>query len=199
MNLNHYCPTLVRKRPLSRRVGILTAHCSLPSADWRLPTADAVYWAMNANEQLIEIFYLSFQKLDAEGMVGCYHADVEFSDPAFGKLQGAEAGAMWRMLCATAKNFELAFSGVEADERTGKAHWEAQYDFSTTGRRVHNKIDAAFEFQDGKIIKHTDTFDFWNWSKQALGTTGTILGWTPLLRNKVQRQAREKLAKFIGL
>ncbi len=153
---------------------------------------------MNPNEQLIEIFYLSFQKLDAQGMVDCYHADVEFSDPAFGKLSGAEAGAMLRMLCATAKNFELAFSGVEANDRTGKAHWEAQYDFSATGRRVHNKIDAQFAFQDGKIIKHTDTFDFWKWSSQALGPVGSVLGWTPLLRNKVQRQAREKLAKFMS-
>ena len=153
---------------------------------------------MNANEQLIEIFYLSFQKLNADGMVDCYHADVEFSDPVFGKLNAAEAKAMWRMLCATAKNFELAFSEVEANERTGKAHWEARYDFSATGRRVHNKIDAAFEFQDGKIFRHTDTFDFWTWSGQALGVKGTVLGWTPLLRNKVRSQALEKLAKWVS-
>ena len=152
---------------------------------------------MNPNQQLIEIFYMSFQKLNADGMIECYHAEVEFSDPVFGKLNTAEARAMWRMLCATAKNFELSFSNVEADERTGKAHWEARYDFSATGRRVHNIIDAAFEFQDGKIRKHTDTFDFWKWSAQALGTKGTLLGWTPLLRNKVRQQARAKLAKFL--
>ncbi len=153
---------------------------------------------MNSNEQLIEIFYLSFQKLDAQGMVDCYHPEVEFSDPAFGKLTGAEAGAMWQMLCATAKNFELTFSEVSADELTGKAHWEARYDFSATGRRVHNKIDAQFEFRDGKIIKHTDAFDFWAWSRQALGPVGAVLGWTPILRKKVQRQAREKLSAFMN-
>lgn len=152
---------------------------------------------MNPNEQLIEIFYLSFQKLDAIGMVDCYHANVEFSDPVFGKLNAAEAAGMWRMLCATAKNFELAFSEVAADGRKGKAHWEAQYDFSATGRRVHNKIDAMFEFQDGKIIRHTDSFDFWKWSAQALGAKGSLLGWTPLVKNKVRSQAREKLAKFM--
>ena len=152
---------------------------------------------MNPNEQLIEIFYLSFQKLDARGMVDCYHPSIEFSDPAFGKLSGVEAGEMWTMLCSTAKNFELAYSRVQANDRTGKAHWEAQYDFSATGRRVHNKIDAEFEFQDGKIIKHTDTFDFWKWSSQALGPAGTVLGWTPFLRNKIQKQAREKLASFM--
>ena len=160
---------------------------------------------MNANEQLIEIFYLSFQKLDAEGMIDCYHPEVEFSDPVFGKLNAAEVAGMWRMLCATAKNFELTFSGVEANEQTsnqtskpsGKAHWEARYDFSATGRRVHNKIEAAFEFKDGKIIKHDDAFDFWKWSAQALGAKGTLLGWTPLVKNKVRQQAHAKLAAFM--
>lgn len=152
---------------------------------------------MTPNEQLIEIFYYSFQNLDAAGMVDCYHTDVEFSDPVFGKLNAAETTGMWNMLCATAQNFELAFGEVAANEGTGKVHWEAQYDFSATGRRVHNKIDAAFEFKSGKIIRHTDSFNFWKWSSQALGIKGTVLGWTPLLRNKIRSQAREKLARFM--
>jgi len=152
---------------------------------------------MHPNEELIEIFYTSFQKLDAEAMARCYHPDIRFSDPVFPVLSQSEAGAMWRMLCFQAKNFELTFSDVEADERRGKAHWEAHYDFSATGRRVHNKIEAEFEFQDGKIIKHTDTFDFWKWSSMALGPVGFLLGWTPLLRKKVQKQAHERLARFV--
>ena len=131
-------------------------------------------------------------------MILCYHPDICFSDPVFPNLSGAEVGEMWRMLCSQAENFEVTFADIEADERTGKAHWEACYDFSATGRRVHNKIDAEFEFQDGKIIKHKDTFDFWKWSSQALGPVEFILGWTPLLRKKVQRQARERLAKFMN-
>lgn len=154
---------------------------------------------MNANEKLIEKFYTAFQKLDAEAMTVCYHPDIRFSDPVFPNLSGAEVGAMWEMLCSQAKNFELTFADVQANERTGKAHWEAKYDFSATGRRVHNKIDAEFEFKAGKIIKHTDTFDFWKWSSQALGPAGLLLGWTPMLRRKVQRQAGERLAKFINL
>jgi len=153
---------------------------------------------MNPNEKLIEIFYTSFQKLDAEAMVGCYHPDIRFSDPVFPNLSATEAGAMWRMLCSQAKNFELTFADVQGNEQMGKAHWEARYDFSATGRRVHNKIDAEFEFQDGKIIKHNDTFNFWKWSSQALGPVGLLLGWTPLLRRKVQKQAGERLAKFIN-
>jgi len=152
---------------------------------------------MNQNEKLIETFYTAFQKLDARGMTACYHPDIRFSDPVFTDLSGAEVGGMWQMLCAQAKNFEVTFSGVQADEQRGKANWEARYDFSATGRRVHNKIAADFEFADGKIIKHTDTFDFWKWSSQALGPTGSLLGWTPLVRNKVQKQAAERLAGFM--
>jgi ketosteroid isomerase-like protein len=152
---------------------------------------------MHPNEKLIENFYTSFQKLDAEGMLRCYHPEARFSDPVFPLLSGREVGGMWKMLCSQAKNFELTFAGVQADDRTGKAHWEARYDFSATGRRVHNKIDAEFEFRDGKIIKHTDRFDFWRWSRMALGPAGFLLGRTPLLRNKVRRQAGERLQRFM--
>lgn len=153
---------------------------------------------MHPNASLIETFYTSFQKLDAGAMARCYHPEIRFSDPVFPLLTGAEVSAMWSMLCSQAKNFELTFADIQANELVGKAHWEALYDFSATGRRVHNKIDAAFEFREGKIIKHTDTFDFWKWSRMALGPAGSLLGWTPIVRNKVQRQARGRLAKFMN-
>jgi hypothetical protein len=152
---------------------------------------------MHPHEQLIEIFYTSFQRLDAEAMVRCYHPDIRFSDPVFPVLSKAEAGAMWTMLCSQAKDFDLTFADIEANDLEGKAHWEARYTFSATGRRIHNKIEAKFEFRDGKIINHTDTFDFWKWSSMALGPVGVLLGWTPLLRKKVQKQARERLARFM--
>ena len=37
-------------------------------------------------------------------------------------------------------------------------------------------ISTAYEFKDGKIIKHTDKFDFYRWSRQALGLMGWVLG-----------------------
>lgn len=151
---------------------------------------------MHPNEQLIEDFYTSFQRMDADAMLRCYHPEVRFSDPVFPALSAAEVGEMWRMLCAQAKNFDLTFAAIEADDRIGKAHWEARYDFSATGRRVHNKIEAEFEFLDGKIVKHTDRFGFWKWSSMALGPVGIFLGWTPLVRKKVQGQARERLTEF---
>ncbi len=77
------------------------------------------------------------------------------------------------------------------------AHWEPVYSFSQTGRHVHNIIDAEFEFKDGKIIRHIDTFDFWRWSKQALGAPGLLLGWSSFLRNKVSTMAAKSLTAFI--
>lgn len=49
---------------------------------------------MNQNEKLIEKFYTSFQRMDAEAMIDCYHPDVSFSDPAFPDLSASKVGAM---------------------------------------------------------------------------------------------------------
>jgi hypothetical protein len=79
------------------------------------------------------------------------------------------------------------------------AHWEPHYRFSATGRIVHNVIDAEFVFDaQGLIAEHRDRFDFWRWSRQALGPVGTLLGWTPMLRNKVRQQAGANLDAWIA-
>ncbi|MDB5894551.1 MAG: snoaL-like protein, partial [Rhodoferax sp.] len=36
------------------------------------------------------------------------------------------------------------------------------------------------------------------WSRQALGAPGMLLGWTPMLRNKVRAQAAANLRKFLA-
>ena len=153
---------------------------------------------MKKNTELIEKFYSAFQKLDSDSMVECYHDDIEFSDPAFPNLRNSDAGSMWKMLCSQAKDFELSFSDIKADETTGSAHWEAKYLFSMTGRMVHNRIDATFRFQDGKIIQHNDHFNFWKWSSMALGPVGMVLGWSALLKNKVRKQADKNLKRYIA-
>lgn len=147
---------------------------------------------------LIETFYTAFSKLDAETMASCYHDDVLFEDPAFGVLKGEQAGNMWRMLCQSQKDkdFRITYSNINSNGNTGQANWEAFYTFSKTGRKVHNKIAAQFEFKDGKIIKHTDQFNLHQWSKQALGLKGLILGRTRYFRHKLRHQTRSLLAKF---
>ena len=151
---------------------------------------------MHPNAQLIQRFYQAFQQLDAETMAACYADDVRFSDPAFTNLQGQEAADMWRMLTSRAQNFSLVFDGIEADDNQGKAHWVATYLFSQTGNTVVNDIQARFTFKDGKIVIHTDSFDLWKWSGQALGFKGKLLGWAPFVHKAIRQQAAKGLAQF---
>lgn len=146
---------------------------------------------------LIRRFYDAFAARDAATMGACYHDEIVFSDPAFPHLVGAEARGMWAMLVARGKDLRVEASGIEADDRGGRAHWDAHYTFSMTKRPVLNRIDATFAFKDGLIVKHTDHFDFWRWSRQALGTPGLLLGWSPMLRKKVQAQAAKGLAEWM--
>jgi len=149
------------------------------------------------NEKLIRTFYEAFARNDAEAMVACYHDEVEFSDSAFGLLKGEQAKNMWRMLVERSKGtIKINFSNVNANGEKGSADWTADYLFSKTGRQVHNEINAEFEFKDGKIFRHHDTFDFWKWSIQALGLSGTLLGWSSFLQKKVRQNALESLAEY---
>jgi hypothetical protein len=69
--------------------------------------------------------------------------------------------------------------------------------FSKTGRKVHNKIDATFEFKDGLIIKHTDDFNLHNWAKQAMGIKGLMIGSTRYFSNKLKSTTNALLNKYI--
>lgn len=152
---------------------------------------------MNANEALITKFYTAFANADAKTMAECYHPKVHFIDPAFGLLKEEQVSKMWEMLLIKSKgNLKIEFSNVKADEFAGSANWVATYNFSKTNRNVVNRIAAEFSFQDGLIIKHTDNFDVWKWSKQAFGPTGYLLGWTGFFQKKVQQQALSSLRKF---
>lgn len=145
------------------------------------------------NEATIRTFYDAFAKRDGAAMAACYADDVEFSDPVFPELKGDEAGSMWKMLCERGKDLEITYSDVHVDGDSGRARWEAHYTFSATGRHVHNRIQATFRFREGKIVEHTDDFPFWTWTRMALGLPGVLLGWSPMIRNKVRATARKSL------
>ena len=150
---------------------------------------------MHPNAQLLQRFYTAFAQRDHATMKACYAPDATFQDEVF-TLKGEGIGQMWHMLSVNAKEFSLEFRDITADDKSGRAHWEAHYLFSSTGRKVHNIIDAEFQFRDGLITAHRDRFNFWSWSRQALGVPGLLLGWTSLLRNKVRGQAASNLAAF---
>lgn len=150
-----------------------------------------------ANTQLINQFYTAFAQRNAEAMVACYADDIVFEDPAFGVLKGNNAKNMWRMLCASEKaQLQVTFDCITANDSAGTANWTANYLFSKTGRKVTNRVSARFEFKNGKISKHTDTFNFWKWSRQALGFAGYALGWTSFLKTKVNETANASLVDF---
>jgi ketosteroid isomerase-like protein len=152
---------------------------------------------MTANETTITKFYTALANSDAVKMCECYHPNIQFRDPAFGLLEGEQVGQMWKMLLARAKgNITIDFSEVQANEYLGSAFWVAKYTFSKTNRKIVNSISSKFKFKDGLIIKHTDDFDIWKWSKQALGIKGLLLGWTGFMQKKIQDEARRSLQKY---
>lgn len=150
------------------------------------------------NEQLITAFYTAFQQKDYQTMQSLYADDATFSDPVFQNLDAREARAMWEMLIRRGKDMQLTFNHVVANGDVVTANWEATYVFSSTGRTVTNRIKATFTIKDGRIVSHTDRFPFYTWARQALGLPGLLLGWTPVIQNKIRRNARENLTRFMN-
>lgn len=151
------------------------------------------------NAATIERFYDAFARCDGAAMEACYAPGIHFSDPAFPDLNGPEAGGMWRMLTSQATDLEVRLASHDADGDAGSAEWIADYTFSRTGNKVHNEVSASFSFgDDGLINEHIDDFDFYRWSRQALGLPGLLLGWTPIVRGGVQKQAAASLEKFLA-
>lgn len=150
------------------------------------------------NEELIDRFYAAFAERDGAAMTALYTPDAQFSDPVFTDLTGDEPGAMWRMLAGRATDLRIELVERSADDEAGSARWLADYTFAQTGRPVHNDVRATYRFRNGLIAEHRDSFDFHKWSRQALGPSGLLLGWTPLLRSAVRRRSRNALDEFMA-
>ena len=154
---------------------------------------------MQPNEELISRFYSSFQKLDAEGMNECYSENPIFNDQVFGILEGEDVRKMWRMLCKNARDFSLTFGNIQLlDEEYATCNWIAKYTFSASGRKVVNSVKAHMRIQDGKVTEHSDLFDIWKWSRQAMGIPGMLLGWTGFMKRKIRAKARQRLENWKG-
>ena len=152
---------------------------------------------MHPNQQLLTSFYEAFQRKDFATMQACYADDAVFTDAVFQNLDANQVRTMWEMLIRRGNDLELTFSNVNANDTTGSATWTATYTFSQTKRRVVNHVEARFAFKNGKITRHTDHFDFYKWSKQALGLSGLLLGWTGFLQKKVQQTALKSLTNYM--
>lgn len=140
-------------------------------------------------------FYTAFAQRDWSTMGACYADHARFSDPVFPDLDAAGVRGMWKMLLTSGTDLRVTFKVVEESAQRGVCEWEAFYTFSRTGRKVHNIIRSEFELRDGFIVQQRDHFDFWHWSRQALGLSGWLLGWSPIVRNKVRAAAAGSLLK----
>ncbi|WP_366183501.1 nuclear transport factor 2 family protein [Flavobacterium ovatum] len=155
---------------------------------------------MTPNEKTIHKFYSALSTSDTSTIFRCYHPDVKFRDPIFGLLKGNDVLTMWSMLIEKSKgDLHISLSNVKADEFLGSALWTATYYYSATNRKVVNSISANFHFKDGLIIKHTDDFDIWKWSRQALGLKGSLFGWTGFMQEKIQEKTLLLLNKYKAL
>ena len=153
---------------------------------------------MTTNEQLISTFYKAFQQKDYTTMQQCYAENAVFNDEAFKNLNATQVRAMWQMLISRGKDLVVEFKNIQSEGNTASAEWVATYTFSQTKRKVTNRIKANFVIENGKIVKHTDTFNFYKWSSQALGMVGMLLGWTSFLRKKVSEGAMKNLEEFMA-
>ncbi len=151
-----------------------------------------------ANLDLIDRFYAAFAKHDGNAMAACYTDDATFADPVFTDLSGKEPGAMWRMLTARSQDLQVELVDRAAAGDGGSAHWIARYTFGQTGRPVVNDVSSTFLFRDGLIAEQRDDFDFYRWTRQALGPMGVALGWTPIVQGSVRRKAQAGLDQFLA-
>lgn len=150
------------------------------------------------NETCLATYYDAFRRRDYVMMGQCYHPGATFQDEVFGPLNQVETAAMWEMLLKKAQDFTLKYEAPSVVEEKGAGKATAFYTFSKTGRRVENIISSEFTFKNGKIFTQKDQFDFWRWSRQALGMPGLLLGFLPFFKDKVKEEAKNSLKVFLN-
>ena len=144
---------------------------------------------------VVERLYAAFDRRDGAAMAAAVRAGRPFPRPRLRRPDRRRGG---RDVADAHPHRARPEGRAGRARRRGSAHWIATYTFSATGRPVVNDVRATFRFADGLIVDHVDEFSFWKWSRQALGTKGLLLGWTPFLRRKVGGTAKAGLDKFIA-
>lgn len=159
----------------------------------------------NLNRATVTRFYSAFAQLDPASMATCYAPSVRFQDEVFTLDGRDQVMAMWFMLCESLhanggrRDWKLNYRMVSVEPRQARLEWSARYHFGKMQRPVHNRIQATLRFDEaGLITHHHDSFDFWRWSRQALGMPGVLLGWSPMLRRKVRARAQAGLARYMA-
>ncbi len=143
-----------------------------------------------------EQFYEAFMVRDHYTMGLLYAENATFSDPVFPLLNARGARMMWNMLLTRAEDLGIEVKVIEDSPAHASVDWVAHYTFGATGRPVVNRVHTEMALSNGRIVRQVDSFDLWRWSRQALGARGWLLGWTPLVRDKIRAQAAHSLREY---
>jgi hypothetical protein len=143
-----------------------------------------------------EQFYDAFMVRDHYTMGLLYAENATFSDPVFPLLNALGARTMWKMLLTRAEDLGIEVKILEDSPTRARVDWVAYYTFGATGRPVVNRVHTEMALSNGRIVRQIDSFDLWRWSRQALGARGWLLGWTPLVRDKIRAQAAHSLREY---
>ena len=143
-----------------------------------------------------EQFYEAFMVQDHYTMGLLYAENATFSDPVFPLLNARGARMMWAMLLTRAEDLGIQVNILEDSPARARVEWTAHYTFGATGRRVVNRIQTEMAISNGRIVRQIDRFSLWRWARQALGVQGLLLGWTPMVQNRIRTQAARSLAEF---
>lgn len=136
-----------------------------------------------------------------EGMKELAAPDYTFEDPAFGKLEGKRALAMYKMFISGRDKTEAVWNvhevkPSEADPRTANVRFEAIYKFN--GRPVTNQISSNILVVDGKVKEQVDSFNVSTWAGQAVGTFGWLFGNFSFFQAGIQKKANARLDSFVA-
>jgi hypothetical protein len=143
-----------------------------------------------------EQFFEAFLVRDHYTMGLLYAENATFSDPVFPLLNARGARMMWAMLLTRAEDLGIEVNVLEDSPTRARVEWTARYTFGATGRRVINRIQTEMAISNGRIVRQVDQFSLWRWARQALGAQGLILGWTPMVQNRIRKQAARSLGEF---
>ena len=145
-------------------------------------------------ESLLSTFYKALAEGNLETLTTCYSKKNQFSDPAFGDLQGPQIMDIWTFLLSKGgENLQVETEVIYEESLSAAGQWGAKYPFGSKKRPVTNGITATFVIEDRKIVTHHDVFDLWKWSSQALGLPGMLMGWSPWFATKLRGKFRKTL------
>jgi len=148
---------------------------------------------MSEYEELIGRLFRALNDLDYETAGALYRDDAVFSDPVFPELHGEEVRMMWRMLLEFSDSLSMKVSNIRVDGNAATADWEASYLYGKEKRPVLNRVKARFEFKDGGIFRHTDSFSLPRWISMAHGWGKGAAALLPPARDKVRAEAKKAL------